>query len=103
MLNSTHCSSSQEFDEVSNTLRTMALTADTNTAARMSQDSRLPSQVLMASIRRLNGSSASRIESTSGPRRAACVTGRFAASPRSAVRSASRASPANPKGPAAVN
>ena len=35
--NSTHCSSSQEFDEVSNSLRMMALTADTMTAARISQ------------------------------------------------------------------
>ena len=39
--NSTHCSSSQEFDDVSNSLRTMALTADTMTAARISQLSHL--------------------------------------------------------------
>ncbi len=37
MLNSTHCSSSQEFDEVSNILRTVALAAETTTAARISQ------------------------------------------------------------------
>ena len=74
MLNSTHCSSSQEFDDVSKILRTMALTAETTTAARMSQDRRLPSQVFMASIRRLNGRSVLRSESTSVPRRAA-VTG----------------------------
>ena len=45
-LNSTHCSSSQEFDEVSKILRTMALTADTITAARISHARRLPIQVL---------------------------------------------------------
>ena len=66
MLNSTHCSSSQEFDDVSKTLRTVALAADTNTAARMSQDRRLPIQVFIASIRRLSGSSALINESTSG-------------------------------------
>ena len=43
-LNSTHCSSSQELDEVSKTLRTMALTADTITATRISHASRLPVQ-----------------------------------------------------------
>src|SRR6202142_2604112 len=36
-LNSTHCNSSQEFDEVSKILRTEELTADTTTAARISQ------------------------------------------------------------------
>ncbi len=30
MLNSTHCSSSQEFDEMSNTLRTIAFDAETS-------------------------------------------------------------------------
>src|SRR4051812_42585163 len=65
MLNNTHCNSSQEFDDVSNTLRTVALAADTNTAARMSQDRRLPIQVLTASICRLTGRSALRVESTS--------------------------------------
>src|SRR3954451_7894294 len=53
MLNSSHCSSSQEFDEVSNTLRTVALTADTITASRISQASRLPVQRVNASIPRL--------------------------------------------------
>src|SRR5258707_15807158 len=65
MLNSTHCNSRHEFDDVSKILRTLALTADTTTAARMSQDRRLPIQVFMASIRRLNGRSVLRIESTS--------------------------------------
>ena len=50
MLNSTHCSSSQEFDEVSKILRTVALTAETTTAARISHARRLPIQVVMASI-----------------------------------------------------
>ena len=50
MLNSTHCSSSQEFDEVSKILRTVALTAETTTAARISQARRLPIQMVMASI-----------------------------------------------------
>ena len=58
MLNNTHCSSSQEFDEVSKTLRTVALAADTTTAARISHDKRLPIQVLMASITRVAGSNA---------------------------------------------
>ena len=58
MLNSTHCSSSQEFDEVSKILRTVALAADTTTAARISQARRLPIQVLIASITRVTGSNA---------------------------------------------
>ena len=58
MLNSTHCSSSQEFDEVSKILRTVALTADTTTAARISHAMRLPIQVVMASITRVTGSNA---------------------------------------------
>ena len=45
MLNSTHCSSSQEFDDMSKILRTVALAAETITAARMSQARRLPSQM----------------------------------------------------------
>src|SRR6266480_3239489 len=49
-LNNTHCSSSQEFDDMSNTLRTVALTADTTTAARMAHATHLPICVLMASI-----------------------------------------------------
>src|SRR5665647_2424970 len=52
-LNSTHCSSSQELDEVSKTLRTMALSADTNTATRISHASRLPVHRVNASIPRL--------------------------------------------------
>jgi len=53
--NSTHCSSSQAFEEVSKSLRTVALTAETITAARMSQASRLPIQVVMASMARETG------------------------------------------------
>src|SRR5437763_233654 len=49
-LNNTHCNSSQEFDDMSNTLRTVALTADTTTAARMAHATHLPICVLMASI-----------------------------------------------------
>src|SRR5712675_1041228 len=52
-LNSTHCSSSQELDEVSKVLRTMALTADTTTATRISQARRLPVHLVNASIPRL--------------------------------------------------
>src|SRR5665213_2000320 len=58
MLNSTHWSSSQEFDEVSKTLRTVALTAETTTAARINQATRLPIQVVVASIIRVAGSNA---------------------------------------------
>ena len=57
-LNSTHCSSSQTFDEVSNTLRTVALTAETSTATRISHATRLPIQVVAASIARVTGSNA---------------------------------------------
>ncbi len=35
--NSCHCSSSQAFELTSNALRTMALTAETSTATRISQ------------------------------------------------------------------
>src|SRR5262245_65946059 len=35
MLNSTHCSSSQEFDDVSKTLRTVALAAETIRATQL--------------------------------------------------------------------
>src|SRR6185437_5746324 len=51
-LNSTHCSSSQAFDEVSKILRTVALTAETITAAKISQARRLPIHVLIASMTR---------------------------------------------------
>src|ERR1043165_5129333 len=53
MLNSSHCSSRNEFDEVSSTLRTVALAAETMTASRISQASRLPVQRVNASIARL--------------------------------------------------
>src|SRR3954447_20339263 len=56
--NSTHCSSSQEFDDVSSVLRTMALIVEMMTASRISQASRLPVQVVNASIPRLNFSNA---------------------------------------------
>ena len=77
MLNSTHCSSSQEFDEVSKILRTVALSAETTTAARISHAMRLPIQVVTASITRVTGSNAfsnaSRaptcISPSAGPRR----------------------------------
>src|SRR5207342_3815926 len=58
MLNSTHCNSSQEFEDVSKTLRIVALTAETMTAAKISHASRLPSHVLKASMTRVNGSKA---------------------------------------------
>ncbi len=58
MLKSTHCNSSQEFDDVSKILRTLALTAETITAASMSHAIRLPTQVVAASITRVTGSNA---------------------------------------------
>src|SRR6185437_4869176 len=58
ILNSTHCSSSHEFDEVSKILRTVALAAETTTAARISHATRLPIQVVIASITRATGSNA---------------------------------------------
>src|SRR5262245_49884817 len=58
MLNSTHCSSSQEFEDVSKTFRTVALTAETMTAAKISHANRLPSHVLTASMTRVTGSNA---------------------------------------------
>ena len=63
MLNRIHCSSSQEFDEVSKTLRTVALIAETITAARISHARRLPSQMVMASTTRVAGSNAFSIAS----------------------------------------
>src|SRR6266849_1297258 len=53
MLNSTHCSSSQELEEVSKVFRTVALRADTTTATRISHARRLPSHLVNASIPRL--------------------------------------------------
>ncbi len=79
MLNSTHCSSSHEFDEVSKIFRTVALSAETTTAARISQARRLPTQVLKASIRRLTGRSRLRIEITSGPSPGGPCAGRVVA------------------------
>src|SRR6266702_5150800 len=60
-LNSTHCSSSQAFEEVSNTFRTLALLAETSTATRTSQLTHLPTRELKASMARLAGSSVSRM------------------------------------------
>src|SRR5574338_224270 len=57
-LNSTHCNSSQELDDVSKTLRTVAFTAETMTAARISHATRFPIQVLNASTTRVDGSNA---------------------------------------------
>ncbi len=54
MLNSTHCSSSQELEEVSKVLRTIALMAETTTATRISHARRLPVHRVNASIPRLN-------------------------------------------------
>ena len=54
MLNSTHCSSSQELEEVSKVLRTIALIAETITATRISHARRLPVHRVNASIPRLN-------------------------------------------------
>src|SRR5262249_45525935 len=53
-LNSTHCSSSQAFDDTSNVLRTTALIADTATAAKIAQAHHLPICTLTASIRPLS-------------------------------------------------
>ncbi len=53
ILNSTHCSSSQELDEVSKIFRTLALSAETITATRISHARRLPSHLVNASIPRL--------------------------------------------------
>src|SRR3954453_775673 len=50
MLNSSHCSSSQELDEVSKVLRTIALSADTTTATRISHARRLPIHLVNVSI-----------------------------------------------------
>ena len=57
-LNSTHCSSSQEFDDISKILRMVALAADTTTATRISQAHQRPMKVLTASIARLSPNSA---------------------------------------------
>jgi hypothetical protein len=54
MLNSTHWSSSQEFEDSSKSLRTVALTLDTMTATMISHARRFPSHVLIASIPWLN-------------------------------------------------
>src|SRR5262245_2207721 len=52
--NSTHCSSSQAFDEVSNTFLIVALVAETITTIRISQDKTLPIRKLTASMARLS-------------------------------------------------
>src|SRR3974390_1964069 len=54
-LNNTHCNSSQAFDEVSKTFRTVALAADTITAARISQGRGRPIQVGTVSTTRVAG------------------------------------------------
>ena len=51
--NSTHCSSSHEFEEVLKTLRTMAFTALTSTAIKIAQAMISPTRVLNRSIARL--------------------------------------------------
>ena len=52
--NRTHCSSSQAFDDMSNTLRTVALVAEMITTIRISQDNTLPTRKLTASMARLS-------------------------------------------------
>src|SRR5882757_1188288 len=52
-LNNTHCSSSQELEEVSKVLRTIAFIAETTTATRISHANRLPVHFVNASIPRL--------------------------------------------------
>src|SRR5262249_5704721 len=52
--NSTHCSSSQAFDEVSNTFLIVALVAETITTIRISQDKTLPIRNLPGSRARLS-------------------------------------------------
>src|SRR5262249_57811685 len=52
--NSTHCNSSQAFDDVSNSLRTVALVAEMMTTIRISQDSTLPIRKLSASMKLLS-------------------------------------------------
>src|SRR5258706_12272834 len=54
MLNSTHCSSSQELEEMSKDFRTVALSAETMTATRISHARRLPSHLVNASLARLS-------------------------------------------------
>src|SRR5450759_3262304 len=49
-LNSTHCSSSQELEEVSKLVLMMALSSDTTTAIRISHARRLPIHLVNASI-----------------------------------------------------
>src|SRR5215813_2318282 len=56
--NSTHCSSSQAFDDVSKSLRMTALVAETITAARISQLRVLPIRKVTASMTRLSASNA---------------------------------------------
>src|SRR5215510_3842201 len=58
MLNSTHCNSSHEFDDTSKTFRTVALIAETITAASISHASRFPSHAVTASTARVAGSNA---------------------------------------------
>src|SRR5690349_19833669 len=57
-LNSTHCSSSQAFDDMSNALRTIALIAETTTASRIAHAHQRPICTLTASIALLRLSSA---------------------------------------------
>lgn len=54
MLNSSHCSSSQEFEETSKDLRMIALTVATTTATMISHARRLPTHLVNASIPWLN-------------------------------------------------
>src|SRR5205814_5413416 len=53
MLNRTHCNSSQEFDDMSNIFRTVALAAEISTVIRISQLVHRPIRVLIVSMTRL--------------------------------------------------
>ena len=94
MLNSTHCSSSQELEDMSKLLRTMALIADTITATRISHARRFPVQRVNASIPRL--SFKSDCNGVSSPNSASAVltasVGRIGLSSRASMKQAHQTS-----------
>src|SRR5262245_9917025 len=57
-LNRTHCNSSHEFDDTSKTFRTVALIAETITAASINHANRFPIHAVTASTARVVGSNA---------------------------------------------
>jgi hypothetical protein len=89
---------------MSNILRTVAFTADTSTAAMMSQERRFPIQVLTVSTSRLNGRSDLRIAFTNSlyPG-AAFKAGHPLHPPRATAGAVPHTVAANLKGCAAVN